>query len=349
MNKDSVSIEKVLNSRCSCGFETGLKKRHWGIFVNTPTQRSIIDDLLLYCRVPQFSGGKLLKWFDDERLYVGFEKTKNPHVERVLKIESGMHQEAVYLACAATGLGVCLLNQGINGTANHERIATASFVIREMTHPYESRDFSVIAPGPNRRFVKGGNLSEPVRDGEMDCLPELRRLVSYSYNGSQATDIDVSQLLWAAKGRTPHFIRLQVLKMMWGLTIPTWGGGQEYTQVNLISEKKNYAYVNLTKGIVPKYLMPEKVKWIQGKPTHEINLIGDFNDSKCINGFNEAIILCNNENTGRALWEIGYMLENMFLQAKGLGITFGSKIFTEQEIVELANQGLPNAVAAFLI
>jgi hypothetical protein len=299
--------------------------------------------------VPQFSGGKLLQWFGEKLLFTGFEKQKDHNIERILNVESGMQQEALYLACAATGLGICILNQGINGTAYDEKIATVSFMIREMIHPYTSKDFSVMAPGPRRRFIKGQNLSEPVRDSEIECLPELQRLVSYNKQGSDAIDTDISQLLWAAKGRTPHLIRLQVLKMMWGLTIPTWGGGQNYTQVNLISEKKNYAYVNLTKGIVPKYLMPEKVKWIQGKPTHEIKLIGDFDASKCINGFNKAIILCNNENTGRALWEVGYMLENMFLQAKGLGITFGSKIFAEQEIVQLANQGLPNAVAAFLM
>jgi hypothetical protein len=75
MSKDTVSIEKVLNSRCSCGFENGLKKRHWGVFVNTTFPRSRVDDLLLYCRIPQFSGGKLSQWFVDERLFVGFVRS----------------------------------------------------------------------------------------------------------------------------------------------------------------------------------------------------------------------------------------------------------------------------------
>jgi hypothetical protein len=349
MTKDTVSIEKVLNSRCTSGFATGLKKRHWGTFVNTPFPRSRVNNILIYCKVPQFSGGKLVQWFDDERLFVGFEKTKDPYVERVLNIESGMQQEAVYLACAATGLGVCILNQGINGTAYDEKLATVSFVIREMTHPYESRDFSVMAPGPRRRFVKGRNLSEPVRDGEMECLPELQRLVSYSHKGSQATDIDVSQLLWAAKGRTPHLIRLQVLKMMWGLTIPTWGGGQDYTSVHILRGRKIFRYVNLTKGFLPKRLMWEKIKWIQGNPTHDTKPVGDIDVSAYMDGFETAIVLCQNESTNRALWEVGYMLENMFLQARSLGISFGSKIFTDHEIVQLADQGLPNAVATLLL
>lgn len=349
MSKDTVSIEKVLNSRCTCGFETGLKKRHWGIFVSTPSPRSRVDNLLLYCKVPQFSGGKLAQWFDDEHLLVGFEKTKDPNVGRVLNIESGMQQEAVYLACAATGLGVCILNEGINGTVYGEKLATVSFVIREMAHPYESRDFSVVTPGPGRRFVKGRNLSEPVRDGEMECLPELQRVVSCSKKGSEAVDTDLSQLLWAAKGRTPHLIRLQVLKMMWGLTIPTWGGGQDYTSVHIVRDRKNFRYVNLTKGFLPKRLVWEKIKWIQGNPTHDTKPVGDIDVSAYMDGFETAIVLCQSESTNRALWEVGYMLENMFLQARSLDISFCSKIFTDPEIAQLADQGLPNAVAALLL
>jgi hypothetical protein len=350
MSKDTVSIEKVLNSRCTCGFETGLRKRHWGTFVNTFLPRSRTDDLLHYCKVPQFSSGKLVQWFSDDRLFVGFEKATDPVTDRLLNIESGMQQQAVYLACAATGLGACILNQGINGTTYGERFATASYVIREMLYPYKSGNFTVMAPGPRRRFLKGRNLTQPVRDGEMECLPELQRLVFYSKKGSQAVDAaDVSQLLWAAKGRTPHLIRLQVLKMMWGLTIPTWGGGQDYTSVHVVRDRKNFRYVNLTKGFLPKRLIWEKIKWIQGNPTHDITPIGDISVCAHMDGFEIAIILCRNENTNRALWEVGYMLENMFLQARSLGISFGSKIFTDHEIAQLAEQGLPNAVAALLL
>jgi hypothetical protein len=349
MSKDTVSIEKVLNSRCSCGFENGLKKRHWGVFVNTTFPRSRADDLLLYCRIPQFSGGKLSQWFVDERLFVGFERTEDPNIGRVLNIESGMQQEAVYLACAAMGLGVCIFNQGINGTANDEKLVTASFVIREMTHPYKSRDFSVMAPGPRRRFVKGRNLSEPVRDGEMECLPEMQHLASYNHKGSQATDIDLSQLLWAAKGRTPHLIRLQVLKMMWGLTIPTWGGGQDYTSIHIVRGRQNFLYLNLTKGFLPKRLVVEKIKWTQGNPTHDTKPLGAIDVSTHMDDFETAIVLSQNEDTNRALWEVGYTLENMFLQARSLGISFGSKVFKDTEIKQLANQGLPNAVAALLL
>ncbi|MHB1458866.1 MAG: hypothetical protein ACYC0V_18295, partial [Armatimonadota bacterium] len=34
------------------------------------------------------------------------------------------------------------------------------------------------------------------------------------------------------------------------------------------------------------------------------------------------ILLAINESSGRALWEIGYMLENLILQATSLGLRF---------------------------
>jgi hypothetical protein len=59
-----------------------------------------------------------------------------------------------------------------------------------------------------------------------------------------------------------------------------------------------------------------------------------------------SIILSRNEKTNRALWEVGYMLENMFLQAKSLGIAYKSKVFGEADIRRLQRIGIPEAVAA---
>lgn len=330
MIKVVASIEKTLNSRCSSGVETGSEKRHWGTFSNTPLPDSKINDLFAYCYVPQMSGMRLLHWRLDERLYVGFEKTKDPYAERLLNVESGMQQQAIYLACAAIGLGVCILNQGINGTAYGEKLATASFLIREMSPPYEAEIFTTAIPG--NHFVNGKNLPPPKRDGKLESLPELQRLTHYVENGLVASDSDISQLLWAAKGRTPHYIRLHEVRT-WGLTIPTWGGGQDYTSVYLLKDGKSYRYINLT-GV-----------FLSRKPTHDIIPVGSMNLSTEAN-FRTAIVLCQNEKTGRALWEVGYMLENIFFQARSLGISFHNNNLSTEEISKLANAGLPNAVAA---
>jgi hypothetical protein len=65
-----------------------------------------------------------------------------------------------------------------------------------------------------------------------------------------------------------------------------------------------------------------------------------------MDGHEKAIVLCQNEKTGRALWEIGYMLENMLLQATSLGITYESKILSVDEASRLNEIGVANAVAA---
>jgi len=125
-----ISVGKVLNSRCSCDFDCNPKKDQWGIFIKDkyPSQR-IIERVLQCCRIPQFSGRKLSLWFEDEYLFLGFEKTNDPFQTRLLHIESGMQQEAVYLACTALWLGTCIHNLGINGTEYTDKMATARHAV----------------------------------------------------------------------------------------------------------------------------------------------------------------------------------------------------------------------------
>ena len=337
--QDMISIEKVLNSRCSCDFDGNPKKDHWGIFIKDkhPSQR-IIQRVLQCCKVPQFSDGKLLPWFEEEYLFLGFEKTNDLFKTRLLQIESGMQQEAVYLACTALGLGTCIHNLGINGTEYADKIATARHLILEKADSYEAGKFSTAPTGPEKPFKKGKNLSEPRRDGNVECLPELEQLTLFKNTGTQADETDISQLLWVAKGRTPHYIKSHP----WGLTIPTWGGGQNYTNVYLVKENKLFRYINWTIRFFP-------LSWGIGNPTHDIKLLQKVNISSQLDEANSAIILGRNEKTNRALLEVGYMLENMFLQTKSLGISYKSKVFTKDEIKKLERNGISDPVAALLL
>ena len=349
MTRDKVSIEKVLNSRCSSGFNVGPKKSHWGTFINQRPPQKIIDRVLRCCNIPRFSKGKLLHWFENEYLFLGFEKPNDPYTERALHVESGMQQEAVYLACAAQGVGTCIHNQGINGTEYGEKIASARHLIMEMADSYESGKFTTKAPGPEKPFRVGNNLPEPLRDGDVECLPQLEHLTSSNKSGSSATKNDISQLLWAAKGRTPHYVRKHAWNQMWGLTIPTWRGGQN-TSVYLAKDGKLFSYINWTKKFsLLNRLFLNYAKWTRGNPTHDIQLVRNVNIRAQLDGTDTAIILCRNEKTNRALWEVGYMLENMFLQAKSLGISYESKLFETNEISQRAELGVTNAVAAMLL
>lgn len=337
--KEIVSIEIVLNSRCSCDFDGNPKENHWGAFLKDKhLSHEIIERILRCCRVPQYSDGKLLLWFEDEYLLLGFEKTNNPLETRLLHIESGMQQEAVYLACTALGLGTCIRNLGINGTEHEDKIVTTSHLILEKANSYETGKFSTAPPGPEKQFKKGKNLSEPKRDGNVECLPELEQLTLFKNGGTEADETDISQLLWAAKGRTPHYIKSHP----WGLTIPTWGGGQDYTNVYLIKENKLFQYINWTTRFFPLW-------WKIGNPTHDTKFLKNINISSELDDANVAIILSRNEKTNRAFWEVGYMLENMLLQAKSLGISYKSKVFTKEEIGKLKRNEISEAVAALLL
>jgi len=342
-----VSIEKVLNSRCSCDFDGNPQKNHWGIFIkNKHPPRRIIERVLRCCKkTPHFSDGELSLWFENEHLFLGFEKTNNPFKTRLLHIESGMQQEAVYLACTALGLGTCIHNLGINGTEYKNKIATTRHLILEKANSYETGKFTTAAPGPEKPFKHGKNLSEPKRDGKVESLPKLERLTLFKNTGTPADETDISQLLWAAKGRIPHYIKSHP----WGLTIPTWGGGQNYTSVYLTKENKLFHYINWT---IFRYIN-WKTKffpwWITGNPTHDIKFVGNTNVSSELENANVGIILSRNEKTNRAFWEVGYMLENMLLQAKSLGISYKSKVFTKEEIRKLKRKGISEAVAVLLL
>jgi hypothetical protein len=335
-----VSVEKVLNSRCSSGFNGNPKENHWGVYLEDqyPPQK-IVKRILRCCEVPQHRSRTLLLWFEDEYLFLGFEKTNDSFEMRLRHIESGMQQEAIYLACTALGLGTCIHNLGVNGTEYTDKIATARHLILQKKDSYKTGEFSTVPPGPERSLKKGNYLIEPKRDGNLRCLPELERLTFFKNTGKQADEIDISQMLWAVKGRTPHYVKSHP----WGLTIPTWGGGQNYTNVYLIKENKLFRYVNWATPFFPfKW-------WTIGNPTHDIKFLKNVNTSSKLDGANAGIILTRNEKTNRALWEVGYILENMLLQTKSLGISYKSKVFTNDEIKKLERNGISEAVAALLL
>ena len=96
-------------------------------------------------------------------------------------------------------------------------------------------------------------------------------------------------------------------------------------------------------------LFREKFRWTRVNPKHDVRFVGNADLSSQMDGHEEAIAMCQNEHTGRALWEVGYMLENMFLQAKSLGISYESKVFSADKASQLYELGVANAVAAVFI
>jgi hypothetical protein len=246
---------------------------------------------------------------------------------------------------------------GINGTEYNDKVVTARHLILEMVDCYETGKHTIVPPGPKTPFKPGRNLPEPKRNGDVECLPELERLTLSRSNGVSVGKEEISQLLWAAKGRTPHYIG----GYPWGLTIPTWGMGQEYTGVYLVKDHKLFRFVNWTRQSHPlsrltnRLLRYAKLRlygktpfYVMGNPTHDIEFLKKTNVSSQLEEVDTAIILMRNENTNRALWEVGYMLENVFIQARSLGISYVTRLFNPDETSRLANDGVQGAVAALL-
>jgi hypothetical protein len=78
MTRYIVSVEKVLNSRCPGDSNVRPKKSHWGTFIDRHPSEEIINHVLCCCDIPRFSSGKLLRWFKNGDLFLGFEKPNDP-------------------------------------------------------------------------------------------------------------------------------------------------------------------------------------------------------------------------------------------------------------------------------
>jgi hypothetical protein len=117
-----------------------------------------------------------------------------------------------------------------------------------------------------------------------------------------------------------------------------------------VRDNKIFLYINWTKSFsLLNRAFREKLKWTRGNPTHDLQFVRDLAIGSQLNGADGAIIFCQNEDTRRSLWEVGYMLENIFLQAKSLDISYESKVFSADTVSQLNELEVANAVAAVFL
>ena len=64
---------------------------------------------------------------------------------------------------------------------------------------------------------------------------------------------------------------------------------------------------------------------------------------------NGLIVLGKNESTGRALWEIGYELQNLLVQAASLGISYKAVLLDVKEKRIVREAGVEDPVAVLVI
>ena len=332
----ATSVEMALNSRCNSDYDGNPKRFHWGMFDRTKKLSDTqIEKIVHLAKIPRFTDGRVEIQTDSNMLTF----VSDNHVSGIqrdwMMVESGMQQQAVGLVCAALGVGMVFRNQGKDGTALSDTdYATVKIKLDAMKPSYNGSFWNSYAP-TGRKSWASGKMPDPVRDGHKPLISTLERLKIENTNGTKSTDESVSQLLWAARGRTPHLYKSKP----WGMTIPTWGGEQHISSAYLVTNNELSEYIN----------------WDDNRPTHFASILNKI-DNRLIEELNEKfssnhtfIILAKNEDFARSLWEVGYQLLNLLAQAHSLGVSYQAVLLDETRRAIVSRMGVKNPVAVFAI
>ncbi len=326
-----ISVEAALNSRCSSESEGGPGRGHHGRYDPRPLTAEERKAVVGATLTPRFGRGELVVTWTDY-LRFGIEGAALEREGDTLHIDSGMQHQAAHLACAALGLGACIFNLGQDGTAEGGNLGTARMLVQGMRPAYAGSRWTEQPPAGGHPW-QPGTLPDPVRRGERGFFEVLQGL-STADEGRPGTIDDLSQVVWAARGRTPHIVRGQE----WGLTIPTWAGEQDHTRVWVLDGERSCEYVN----------------WEDERPTHSLRRCGPPPHAEVMrrcgrreNGW--LVVFGVNEERKRARWEVGYMLLSAMLAAAARGIGYQAMVLGEQEQRALAAVRLAGAMAAVAV
>jgi hypothetical protein len=327
----SVSVELALNSRCTSDYDGNQYKFHWGMFDETKKlSDEQINRIVTHAKIPRFTDGRVEIRKKDNLLTFVIESEKAAILNDWMMVESGMQQQAVGLICAALGIGMVFQSSSKDGRSisdtDHENI---KIKIDAMKPSYNDSYWTNSPPDGNESW-RSNNLPITRRNGGKPLLSVLRDLKVEDLNGNIATQESISQLLWAARGRTPHLYKSKP----WGMTIPTWGGEQNISSVYLVSRNSLSKYIN----------------WNKNRPAHELLECHKINNNlfqELLRPFSAnqgLIVLGINENYARAFWEIGYQLLNLLLQAKALEIYYQAFLLNEAQKINIRAAGVADPV-----
>lgn len=333
---EHVSVELALNSRCTSDHDGDPHIFHWGMFDKESSLSSKqIRDIAVLADSIRLTDNPTGIVAHDHMLTFTIDATASGTRKDQLMVESGMQQQAVCLACAVYGIGMVFRNMGIDGKKiDEKKHATIKIKLNAMKPSYNGSYWDSKAPGGLKSWKKG-NLPDPVRDGNTPLVAALRNISMAKTNDIRINKNQIGQLLWAARGRTPHMY----MSRYWGMTIPTWGGLQDNTAVHYLDGDHLYLYEN----------------WKNNRPTHHLSSIGASRIKELIkldtfsSAHNGMILFNRNEMTGRALWEIGYQMLNLLVQAESLGIGYQTIFLDETEKNEIKKTGISDPVAAVCI
>jgi hypothetical protein len=330
-----VSVETALNSRCTSDDDNNPMNFHWGMFDTRKKLSQLqIENIIQYAVIPRFTKAKVQIRNDRNILTFTMDSGAAGIMREWVMVESGMQHQAVGLVCSALGIGYVFSNLGRDGTTLSEgEIGTVKIRVDPLKPGYSG---SYWTDTPPEGSADGRNaLPAPARNGAKPLLSVLRELKTEEMNGERATLERLSQLLWAARGRTPHYYK----STPWGMTIPTWGGEQDISDLSVVCN-----------GILSRY-----INWRWSKWTHSLDTadrVSQGSLTRLLKGhdpFNCFVVLGRNENSGRVLWEIGYQLLNLMLQAKSLGLKYRAVLLNENQRETFKNGGIRDPIATLSI
>jgi hypothetical protein len=333
---DRISVEMALNSRCNSDSDGDSYHFHWGMFDSgKKLSGELIDRIIELARIPRFTDQKIEIRPDSNtlRFIVRQDLGKNPR--DWLMVESGMQQQAVGLVCAALGLGMVFDNRGRDGIAISEtEFETTKIKLGPMKPSYDGSFWTGGRPAGKSPWL-AGNLPYPTTDGGMPLISALRESRIERKDSQESTEQSLSQLLWAARGRTPHFYKSKP----WGMTIPRWRGEQHISSVYVIRDGELLRYIN----------------WKNNRPTHALSSIQkiDVNSLGSTRGpiapEYGLIVVGKNEISNRALWEVGYQMLNLLVQGHSLGINYRAMLLDPTQKGSFAEAGVIDPVGVLLI
>lgn len=334
-NGGKVSVEKALNSRCTSDYDDAPELSHWGMF-NRYERLSAeqINQIADHIRIPRLTVHPADVLVNRNVLTFVIDSTVSGIQRDWLMIESGMQQQAIGLICAALGVGMVFRNCGKDGTGLSESAhANVKIKLDAMKPSYGGSYWNTQAPAGFPAPQDGG-LPEPDRIGRKSLLAVLAGVPPRHSSSLPVTETGLGQLLWAARGRTPHLYKSRA----WGMTIPTWGG-TSLTGLYVITDRTVWTYVN----------------WKKNKPMHSLKPLGVWarkETDRLVHGSNTGatiLVLETKERSGRALWEAGYQLLNILLQAYSLGIGYEPLLLDETRKAEFRKSGIQEPVVAVVL
>jgi hypothetical protein len=329
-----IYLETALNSRCNCDTDDDPNVFHWGMFDNkAKLSEKDLERIVNAAKIPKITRKSAEFCLEGNEITFKIEAISNSTEREWLMVESGMQQQAVCIVCAALGAGMVFRNMGKDGTKISERyIGTIRMKIDAMEPSYDGSYWSTNSP---KKPWKKGNLPDPNRAGTRPLLSVLKELSLEDKGNVKVNDQTLSQVLWAIRGRTPHRYKSRA----WGLTIPTWGGKQDITNIFMTNRGTLYKYVNLSAG------------W----PTHHISIMHNVDEGiekeleALFGSYNSLVIFGRNEEYARALWEVGYQFLNGLLQAANIKLNYQGFILDKAQKVPLKSAGINMPVAVLAL